>query len=64
MEITPMLDIPSLSMAMSQNKVLSDVGVAMLDMSLDTYKDAGATMTKLMEQSVNPELGANIDISV
>jgi hypothetical protein len=64
MEITPMLDIPSLSMAMSQNKVMSDVGVAMLDMSLDTYKDAGATMTKLMEQSVNPDLGANIDISV
>jgi hypothetical protein len=64
MEITPMIDIPSLSMAMSQNKVMSDVGVAMLDMSLDNFTEAGDTMTKLMEQSVNPNIGGNIDVSV
>ncbi len=65
MEITPMIDIPSLSMAMSQNKVMSDFSVAMLDKSLDTFTDLGDTMTKvLMEQSVNPNLGGNIDISV
>jgi hypothetical protein len=59
-----MMDIPSLSMAMSQNKVMSDVGVAMLDMSLDNFSEAGDTMAKLMEQSVNPSVGGNIDISV
>jgi hypothetical protein len=64
MEITPMIDIPSLSMAMSQNKVMSDVSVAMLDTSLDVFKDAGESMTKMMEQSVNPNIGGNIDISV
>ncbi len=64
MEITPMIDIPSLSMAMSQNKVMSDVGVAMLDMSLDNFSEAGDTMAKLMEQSVNPAVGGNIDVSV
>ena len=64
MEITPMIDIPSLSMAMSQNKVMNEVGVAMLDMSLDNFTEAGDTMTKLMEQSVNPSVGGNIDISV
>ena len=64
MEITPMLDIPALSMAMSQNKVMSDFSVAMLDKSLDTFQDMGDSMTKLMEQSVNPNLGGNIDISV
>ena len=64
MEITPMLDIPSLSMAMSQNKVMNEVGVAMLDMSLDNFTEAGDTMTKLMEQSVNPNIGGNIDVSV
>ena len=64
MEITPMIDIPSLSMAMSQNKVMSDVGVAMLDMSLDNFSEAGDTMAKLMEQSVNPDIGGNIDVSV
>ena len=64
MEITPMIDIPSLSMAMSQNKVRSDVGVAMLDMSLDNFSEAGDTMAKLMKQSVNPAVGGNIDVSV
>ncbi len=64
MEITPMIDIPALSMAMSQNKVMSDFSVAMLDKSLDTFNDLGDSMTKLMEQSVNPNLGGNIDISV
>ena len=64
MEITPMIDIPSLSMAMSQNKVMNEVGVAMLDMSLDNFTEAGDTMTKLMEQSVNPNIGGNIDVSV
>ena len=51
-------------MAMSQNKVMSDVSVAMLDTSLDVFKDAGESMTKMMEQSVNPNIGGNIDISV
>lgn len=64
MEITPMIDIPALSMAMSQNKVMSDFSVAMLDKSLDTFTDIGDSMTKMMEQSVNPALGGNIDISV
>ena len=65
MEITPMIDIPSLSMAMSQNKVMNDVGVAMLSKSLDTFTEAGDMMTKVvMEQSVNPDIGGNIDISV
>jgi hypothetical protein len=65
MEITPMIDIPSLSMAMSQSKVMGDFGVAMLSKQLDTFKEMGETMTKeLIEQSVNPNLGGNIDISV
>ena len=64
MEITPMIDIPALSMAMSQNKVMNDFSVAMLDKSLDTFNDLGDSMTKMMEQSVNPAIGGNIDISV
>lgn len=65
MEITPMLDVPSLSMAMSQSKVMGDFGVAMLSKQLDTFQELGDTMTKvLMEQSVNPDIGGNIDVSV
>lgn len=58
------MDIPALSMALSQNRVQSDVGVAMLSKSLDTFQDVGDGLTKMMEQSVTPYLGGNIDISL
>jgi len=44
-------------------KAPSKIGVAMLSKELDMQKDAGAKMVKMMEQSVNPMLGSNIDVS-
>ncbi len=65
MEIVGSIDIPALSMAMSQNKVMNDFSVAMLSKSLDNFQEAGDMMTKVvMEQSVNPEVGGNVDISL
>ncbi|MBE5826385.1 MAG: putative motility protein [Butyrivibrio sp.] len=62
------MDIPALSMALSQNKVLNDFGVAMLSKSLDNLQDMGEamveTMDASMELSVNPNLGANFDIRI
>ena len=62
------MDIPALSMALSQNKILNDVGVAMLSKSLDTMQDTGealvASIDSAAELSVNPNLGANIDIRI
>jgi hypothetical protein len=56
------MDIAGLSMAMSTTRVVSDVSTAVLEKSLDTSKELGASFIKMMEQSVNPELGQNIDI--
>lgn len=62
------MDIPSLSMALSQNRVLTDVGVAMLSKNLDTMEAAGQSMIagieSVSETSVNPNIGSNIDISL
>ena len=59
------MDIPALSMAMSQSRLMNEVNVAVLSQSLDMYQTAGDMITKqMMEASVNPELGGNIDISV
>ena len=62
------MDIPALSMALSQNKVLNDFGVAMLSKSLDNLQDMGEamveTMDASMELSVNPNIGANFDIRI
>ncbi|MCR4923116.1 MAG: YjfB family protein [Lachnospiraceae bacterium] len=56
------MDIPALSMAMSQANVLNQVGTAVLSQSLDTFEGEAADMVKMLEQSVTPELGGNIDI--
>jgi hypothetical protein len=62
------MDIPALSMAMSQNRVLNDFGIAMLSKNLDTMEENGAamiaTMDSMAELSVNPNVGSNIDIRV
>ena len=72
------MDIPSLSVAYSQAKVMNMAGAAVLSMALDSTKQQSATLlemmgasanvpqvsTQMMEQSVNPNLGANIDICV
>ena len=62
------MDIPALSMALSQNKVLNDVGIAVLSKSLDTMQDTGealvASIESIPETSVNPNIGGNIDIRI
>jgi hypothetical protein len=58
------MDIMSLTGIPSIGSDPSMVEVAMLSKSLDTYQAAGESLTKMMELSVNPDLGQNIDIKV
>ena len=58
------MSIANISMNMAQNNSLQDIGTAVLAKSLDTVESAGDAMVKMMEQSVNPGLGANIDVRV
>lgn len=58
------MDIASLSTALSMSQVQNDFGVLMLNKQLDTVEVLGDSMIKMMEQSVTPHLGANIDISI
>ncbi len=58
------IDIPALSMSMSQWNIGNEIGTAMLSKSLDTAEDIGDGMVKMMEKSVTPELGGNIDVNV
>jgi len=59
-----MPDIASLSTVMATQRVQNEVGTAMLAKSLDTFEQAGEDMTRMMELSVNPAVGANFDVSV
>lgn len=60
------MNIPALSMGLSQTRTLNEIGTAMLAKSLDDLESTGAQMvnmmTSSMELSVNPAVGANIDV--
>ncbi len=58
------MDIPSLSIQLSTAKANDMVSVALLKKTLDTVEDNGESMIKMMEQSVTPNLGQNIDLRV
>lgn len=58
------MDIAGLSTNLSTINVVNDVQVAVLRQSLDTLETSGNSLTKMMEASVNPELGQNIDIRI
>ncbi len=44
--------------------VANEASILMLSKQLDSFEEMGASMVKLMEQSVNPHVGGNIDISI
>ena len=56
------MDIAGLSMALAQTKVMNDFSTAMLAKSMDTTEAISESMIQMMEQSVTPNLGTNIDI--
>ena len=58
------MGIAGLSTNLSTINVVNDVQVAVLRQSLDTLETSGDSLTKMMEASVNPELGQNIDIRI
>lgn len=62
------MDIANVSMAMSNAAMLSQVGTAVLSKTMDSNEALGAGMVQMidaaMELSVNPNVGANIDMRI
>ncbi len=63
------MDIAGLSTALSTNQIQTQVSTAVLDKSMDTLETLGQGMVQMidaaaMELSVNPHLGANIDMRI
>lgn len=63
------MDIAGVSMALSNISVQSEIGTAVLSKAMDTNEQLGAGMVQMidsaaMERSVNPNVGANFDMSV
>lgn len=58
------MNINTLPITLPQDASSITVGTAVLAKSLDTIEQVGDSMIKMMEQSVNPNLGQHIDIRV
>lgn len=63
------MDIAGLSMALATVDLQAQVGTAMLDKTLDMGEVLGEGMVEMidaaaMELSVNPHVGANVDIRI
>lgn len=64
MEISDGVDIAAYSIAHTSMDIMSQVSVAVLDKTLEMQQTMGDHLTKLMEMSVNPSVGGNIDIRI
>lgn len=58
------MDITALSTGLSQSNLMTQVSASVLKLSMDTAEQSMENMVKLMETSVNPNLGGTIDISI
>lgn len=65
------MDVAALSMSLSQMNLKQQVSTSVLSMAMDSAKGGMENMSqmlqdsaKAMELSVNPDVGANLDISL
>ena len=61
------MDIQGLSLAsitLSSANINTDIGMALLSKSLEATDETGAAMIEMLEKSVNPMVGQNIDNSI
>ena len=48
--------------SVESGSLAATVSTAMLDKALETNESYGDAVTKMMERSVNPQVGGNIDV--
>lgn len=63
MSITPIGNM-DISLSASDSRTMNAIDISMLKKALDTVEVNGDMITQMMEQSVNPNIGTNIDVRV
>ena len=58
------MDIAALSMSLASADLQTQIGTAVMQLSMDTVEQVSDGMKQMMEQSVTPYIGGNIDFSV
>ncbi|WP_238475815.1 YjfB family protein [Clostridium manihotivorum] len=55
-------DIANLSITMKQENLSQEVGTELTKKTIDTSKDDAQALIKMMELSVNPNVGIKLDV--
>lgn len=58
------MDSSALSSLANSVSASNAIQIAVLSKTMDTFEDSGADMVRMLEASVTPYLGQNIDVSV
>lgn len=58
------MDIAALSMALSQMNVRQEATVSVMKKSMDQAESTGDNVVKMLEQSVQPNVGRSIDLKI
>lgn len=58
------MDIAALSIVNSQASLLQSVGIQVLSLAKDQSIQQSNDLLRMMEQSINPNIGKNLDIKV
>jgi hypothetical protein len=58
------MDIAALSVSMHQASVMQQADVSIMKKAMDTAQTNSDALVRMMEKSVMPNLGSNIDIKV
>lgn len=58
------MDIAQLSTALAMQSNATAMSFAVMNLSMDTVETTGDGIVKMMEASVNPNVGSNVDIKL
>ena len=58
------MNIASLSTDLAMSKTMTAVSTAVMKQNMDTNETMGGEMVKMMEKSVTPHLGNNVDVKL
>jgi hypothetical protein len=58
------MDIPALSIMLNQSQVQQQASLSVMKMAMNNAQQNSVNFTKMLEQSVQPHLGSQIDLKL
>lgn len=56
------MDIGALSMSLNQGKLVQAVSLSLMKITMNTSEENAVRMTEMIKESVDPNIGQNIDL--